>query len=195
MARRTAEEAAKTRDAILDAGLQTFAELGFAAAQLEEIAKRAGVTRGAFYHHFTNKADLYLAVLRERWAKVMAPVLDELRGPKKPKAKIRAFVCAFVRAVQREPAMQALMQMSLSGDTNLPEFHGSLSDKRDVLDALTRDLGALIDEGGRLGDGITRARAILIFLNGIAVSAALQPDSISAPPERFAELLLDGVLR
>ncbi|WP_394839935.1 TetR family transcriptional regulator [Pendulispora rubella] len=196
MARRTPEDAAKTRDAILDAGLRVFAELGFAAAQLEEIAKRAGVTRGAFYHHFTNKADLYRVILRERWASVMAPVLDVLRTEAKPATRIRSFVAAFLRSVQTDPQMQALMQMSLSGDLSLPDFRDDtgVAHKQDALEELTLSLAEALESAGHTTDALDRARTIVIFLNGAAMSATLHPASMSAPPERLAALFLDGVL-
>ena len=61
--RRTAEEAAQTREDILAAALREFSQYGYHAANLGRIAKAAGVTRGAVYHHFENKAELYQALL------------------------------------------------------------------------------------------------------------------------------------
>ena len=58
MARRTKEEAQETRQAILDAAVRVFAQQGVANASLTDIAQEAGVTRGAIYWHFANKADL-----------------------------------------------------------------------------------------------------------------------------------------
>ncbi len=63
--KRTKEEAEQTRQALLDAALVIFSRKGFAATGLEEIAERAKVTRGAIYHHFKNKRDLYLTLMRE----------------------------------------------------------------------------------------------------------------------------------
>ena len=62
--RRTqAERSATTRAALLAAARELFTEFGFAGAGREEIAERAGVTRGALYHHFDNKQQLFLAVV------------------------------------------------------------------------------------------------------------------------------------
>jgi len=57
--KRTQEEAAKTRQDLLDAALQVFSQQGYQAARLQDIAKAAGVTRGAIYHHFGSKAELF----------------------------------------------------------------------------------------------------------------------------------------
>lgn len=62
--RRTKEQAALTREAILDAALQVFLHKGFAASTLEDIAKAAKVTRGALYWHFEGKLDIYEQLYR-----------------------------------------------------------------------------------------------------------------------------------
>jgi AcrR family transcriptional regulator len=63
--RRTAEEAAGTRAALVVAARRLFTEPGFAAATLDDVARQAGVTRGAFYHHFADKEALFAAVFEE----------------------------------------------------------------------------------------------------------------------------------
>ena len=71
--RRTKEEAAKTRAAIVEAGLACFDRRGIAGTTLAEIAAEAGVTKGAVYHHFDGKE----AVLHEIREQVALPLLDE----------------------------------------------------------------------------------------------------------------------
>jgi AcrR family transcriptional regulator len=61
--RRTqAERAADTRDALISAARPLFASQGFAETSLETIVRDAGVTRGALYHHFADKTELFAAV-------------------------------------------------------------------------------------------------------------------------------------
>lgn len=77
MARRTKDEAEQTRSAILDAAEKVFYAHGVARTSLEEIAKAAGVTRGAVYWHFRDKLALCDAMLQ----RVMLPhedILDRL---------------------------------------------------------------------------------------------------------------------
>ncbi len=60
-----AEHVADTRRALLATARQLFAENGFRATRTEEIVQRAGLTRGALYHHFRDKEDLFRAVFEE----------------------------------------------------------------------------------------------------------------------------------
>lgn len=65
MARKSKEEAEKTRQAVIDAALDVFSEKGYAKATFDEIAARAGFTKGAVYWYFRNKADLVAALISE----------------------------------------------------------------------------------------------------------------------------------
>jgi TetR/AcrR family acrAB operon transcriptional repressor len=63
MARRSRKESLETRERLLDAALEVFQARGVSRPSLSDIAVRAGVTRGAIYVHFANKADLFSALL------------------------------------------------------------------------------------------------------------------------------------
>ncbi|TFV59784.1 TetR/AcrR family transcriptional regulator [Mycobacterium sp. PS03-16] len=56
-----------TRSLLLDAAEDVFAEKGFTAATLDDIAHAAGYTKGAIYKHFATKEDLFLAVSDRYW--------------------------------------------------------------------------------------------------------------------------------
>ncbi|HET9891593.1 MAG TPA: TetR/AcrR family transcriptional regulator [Mycobacterium sp.] len=71
--RRTqAERAAETRAALIGAARPLFASVGFADASLETIVRNAGVTRGALYHHFADKTELFAAVFERVEAEMAA---------------------------------------------------------------------------------------------------------------------------
>src|ERR671917_5502 len=63
--RSQAERRATTRRALLGAAREMFAERGYHGAAAEEIVRRAGLTRGALYHHFEDKKDLFRTVVDE----------------------------------------------------------------------------------------------------------------------------------
>src|SRR3954471_4486804 len=60
---------------IVDAALHVFAEKGFAAAKLDEIARRAGVSKGALYLYFETKEELFRAVVQQ----AIAPNIRQIR--------------------------------------------------------------------------------------------------------------------
>ncbi|HEU0117125.1 MAG TPA: TetR family transcriptional regulator [Alphaproteobacteria bacterium] len=94
MARRTKDEAEKTRNAILDAAEKVFYKQGVARTTLEQIARNANVTRGAVYWHFRDKSELCDAM----WERVFLPqedVLEQLAAgtSEKPLEELRT-ACA-----------------------------------------------------------------------------------------------------
>ncbi|MDJ0841869.1 MAG: TetR family transcriptional regulator [Acidobacteriota bacterium] len=62
MVRKTKEETEKTRLSLLDAALNVFSTKGFVRSTLNDIAREAGVSRGAIYWHFKDKVDLFEAL-------------------------------------------------------------------------------------------------------------------------------------
>ncbi len=79
--RRTqAERREATRRALVDAARELFAERGFHDVAAEEIVRRAGVTRGAMYHHFEDKKGLFRAVVEEIEDEIDGLVVEAARG-------------------------------------------------------------------------------------------------------------------
>ncbi|GAA2119034.1 TetR/AcrR family transcriptional regulator [Actinomadura napierensis] len=79
---RRQEHTADTRAALLGAARRLFAEQGYAGTGTEEIVARARVTRGALYHHFRDKADLFAAVMRTVAGELAEHLIQQqLAGP------------------------------------------------------------------------------------------------------------------
>jgi AcrR family transcriptional regulator len=71
---------AETVERLLDAALETFAEIGFAAASVEDICSRGGFTRGAFYSSFRTKDELFAALFARETAANLARAEEQLTG-------------------------------------------------------------------------------------------------------------------
>jgi TetR/AcrR family acrAB operon transcriptional repressor len=84
MVRRTKDEALETRAHILDTAERVFQKQGVSSTSLDGIARAAGVTRGAIYWHFKNKADLFDALMQRvslPLEDMAAAVADETEDP------------------------------------------------------------------------------------------------------------------
>src|SRR5258706_11211152 len=74
------ERTAQTRAALIAAARRLFGAEGFAAVGAERITREAGMTRGALYHQFDGKADLFAAVLDQVEAEIAGRVAGALAG-------------------------------------------------------------------------------------------------------------------
>src|SRR5882672_1731861 len=95
---RRAEHAADTREALIGAARRLFAADGFDGTGTEQIVAEARVTRGALYHHFRDKADLFRAVMAEAAGEVATQLVDEqlASDAASPMQEIRDGVAAFL---------------------------------------------------------------------------------------------------
>ena len=107
--RRTqAERSATTRAALLASARRLFTERGFSGAGREEIVRKAGVTRGALYHHFAGKEDLFRAVFEEVEREVTERVAKAAGGTADPLAALRHGCQEFLDAAL-DPAVQRIV--------------------------------------------------------------------------------------
>jgi AcrR family transcriptional regulator len=106
--RRTqAERRAATRAALIAAARALFAERGYAAVGTEQIVRRAGVTRGALYHHFPAKPDLFRAVYERVEQELTERIVTEVPLVGDPVAVLRDGTAVFLDACL-EPEVQRI---------------------------------------------------------------------------------------
>ena len=89
----------RTRDSIVSAARTAFAAEGYAEVSLERIATDAGVTKGAIYHHFSNKQDLFIAALEDVEEEVQQRVRRASRGQRTPLDRLKVGFAAYLDAV------------------------------------------------------------------------------------------------
>jgi AcrR family transcriptional regulator len=107
---------------ICAAALDVFTEKGFAAARLEEIARRAGVSKGTLYLYFADKEDLFRAVVRD----TVAPNIDSVREAMQAADLafpmiVRMFLARFAEVAGRVP-IGAVAKMVIGESRNFPEL-------------------------------------------------------------------------
>ena len=112
MARKTKEQARVTRQHILDVALRLFSQQGVSSTSLAEIAKAAGVTRGAIYWHFKNKSDLF----NEIWALSESSISDleieyRVKFPDDPLSVLREILVYILEATVIEERRRLMMEI------------------------------------------------------------------------------------
>lgn len=107
MVRKSKEEALETRNLILDTAELVFLEKGVSGSTLNDIAKAAGLTRGAIYWHFKNKADLFDAMMK----RVTLPMEEFVqKSEDNSLSDPLAYVCESALRVMRSLALEARTQ-------------------------------------------------------------------------------------
>ncbi len=107
---------------ICTAALDVFAEKGFAAARLDEIARRAGVSKGTLYLYFKDKEDLFRAVVRDSVAPNIEVIRASLAGAEMTFTEvIRLFLPRFAEITGRVP-VGAVAKMVIGESRNFPEL-------------------------------------------------------------------------
>jgi len=175
-ARRSQEErSATTRGLLLDATIECLSELGYTGTTTTEIARRAGVSRGAQLHHFPTKAELVTTAVDHLFAKRT----EEFRAAfasLPPETNKSVAAIDILWSMFNGPTFHAWLELMVAARTD-PELRRSVSDiARRFSDSVQRifeELFPASTEGGLLGDSApTFAFALL---QGTALEHIVQP--------------------
>ena len=188
---------------ICAAALEVFAEKGFAAARLEEIARRAGVSKGTLYLYFKDKEDLFRAVVRDTVAPNVEAIRAGLTQVDRPFAElIRLFLPRFAEVAGRIP-VGAVAKMVIGESRNFPElakvWHDHVASKAIGMIA---ELIAQAQAKGEVRPGDPRLHAFTLMgpmLMGLLWRETLQPVggaplNIEALAAQHTESVLAGLL-
>jgi len=188
---------------ICAAALDVFAEKGFAAAKLEEIARRAGVSKGTLYLYFEDKEQLFRAVVRQTIAPNIEAVKEALTALDLPFAEIiRQFLPRFAIIATNLP-VGAVAKMVIGESRNFPELAKVWHDE--VVSKALEMVGGLVARGQEQGEvrpGDPRLYAFSLMgpmVLGVLWRETLQPVG-GAPVDlqvlarQHAEAVLAGLL-
>jgi AcrR family transcriptional regulator len=196
--RRTQEErSAATRAALKAAARRLWTERGYADVGTPEIAREAGVTRGAMYHQFDDKTALFLAVIADVEERVMAELGRAVAsaGATTPAAALRAALEGWL-TVSVDPEVRQIVLLdgpSVLGWARFREL------TRDYSLGMTEQLLAAAVEAGELADQPLRPLAHVLIgaldEGALVVADAADRDRARAEVREVLLRLLDGVLR
>jgi AcrR family transcriptional regulator len=183
-----AERSEATRAALVAAGRELFAERGYAAVGTEEVVQRAGVTRGALYHHFRDKRDLFRAVYEQVEQEVVESVAAQMSEPGDPWELLVRGTRAFLDACS-EPA---LMRIGLlDGPAVLGWGEWREIGTKYALGLVIAGLQAAKDAGELRTDDVKALAHLMLGTLGEAAMLVANADDPQAAREEVERALLD----
>ncbi len=200
--RRTAEDAAQTKQAILDAALKVFSEKGYHATRLVDIAQYAEVTRGAVYHHFGNKEGLYgelMATASGTGSQIVGGAIAQGGSIADVCHRILADTFSVLETNFQMRSIMSLWMFNTSEILKLETFNEQLRQQTvSVIDNLAIHMQTGIEQGALRDDLDPRvaARAFIAFQNGVIRLWLMNPDafSIKDDAEALATVLMRGLI-
>jgi AcrR family transcriptional regulator len=200
--RRTKEDAALTRENLLDAALVSFHEKGYLATTLDDIARRAGITRGAIAWHFGSKAELLNAVIRERYVRATARMMEVAAQGGTPLQVLRRVLLHWMTYLEEDAEFRAIHEITLRTPLSAEMDEGM----RERVEGIRRSVAyfaGLIQQGidaGEIRQEVNpdvAATSALGMTNGISMIWLLDPTafSLKARAEEMVDVLIYGLAK
>jgi AcrR family transcriptional regulator len=183
----------RSREAILRAALELFAERGFAGTTVAEVAERAGVSKGLIYAYVESKEELLRAILEERVRRAEA-VLARAAVAGSPSDRLRRILRASMVDVRdHADELRLYVALRLQPESAPGVAEGAvalLEDRRGVEDVLELALGEL-GSSDPVGDGVVVRAA----LDGVAVWVLIATASGAAVSDAWIDGMVDRLAR
>lgn len=177
-----ARSRAQTRERLLAAALDVFAEEGFGRSTVEQVCERAGFTRGAFYSNFASLDELFLAM----WEQRSRAMLDGIRaavGAAEAAANVEPFdlrraATRILAAIPVEDRWYRVTAEFTAHALRNPELRSVMAAREAAIQAtiLPIVVSALARAGRRITDPQALGRALVAVHDGTAVQVLMEPD-------------------
>lgn len=187
---------------IVEAAMAVFAERGFAAARLEEIARRAGVSKGALYLYFETKEEIFRAVVAQAIAPNMQPIRAMVAAHPGPLAHLLRMLADRIIGLIETLPVGGVIKMVIAEAGNFPElarvWHDDLV--AHILGALSDAIAAAQRRGeARPGDPRSYALQVIspmliaVIWRETFVPVGAQPFDLPALARQHVETMIDGL--
>lgn len=151
--RRTPDERPRQ---ILNAALEVFGEAGLAGAKIDDIAERAGISKGTIYLYFTSKDELFREVLRDAFGEIVETITGLSQTPS-ALTDLKAFASDYW-AFLRSPRFETVYRLLLAEIHAFPEMMREFG--REVRDPIKARLQAILDRGVGSGEFVAGSSAV-----------------------------------
>ncbi|MFG2914717.1 ScbR family autoregulator-binding transcription factor, partial [Kitasatospora sp. NPDC048298] len=190
------ERAGRTRQAVLLAAAETFARVGFEAASLVDISRRAGVSKGALYFHFVSKQALADGVRRASGREVGSAALRALRADGPALQGLIDFSHELARLLREDVVVRAGVRLGRSGASRGGAQEGADGSAPVAPEVAWRGLAAVVHrlldraaDAGELCPGVDRRTAAELLTAVAAGQVLLAGEEAGRPgPEDVSRL-------
>ena len=190
MARKTKQEAQETRQHILDVALRLFSQQGVSSTSLGEIAKAAGVTRGAIYWHFKDKSDLFSEIWELSESNIGELELEyQAKFPGDPLSVLREILIHVLESTVTEERRRLLMEIIFHKCEFVGEMAVVQQAQRNLClesyDRIEQTLKHCIEAKMLPADLMTRRAAIIMrgYISGLMENWLFAPQSFDLKKE------------
>lgn len=153
------------RTQIMVSGLEVFTEKGFHLASMDDIAKRAGVSKPILYQHFSSKEDFYLGILDERVEVIVQQISDAIDAAEGNRSRLEAAIACYFKLVD-----DADHGFRLIFECDFTMNHEVRARVEDVVAQVSRVVGTEV--ANQTGKSIGEANILAGGLCGMAQAAA-----------------------
>ncbi|HEX8343237.1 MAG TPA: TetR family transcriptional regulator [Actinoplanes sp.] len=183
------EHTEHTRRALIDAAARMFAERGYAATSIDDVAGAARVTRGALYHHFPGKQAIFNAVCEAVDAAVVDRVRAAGRSTGSAEQRLRRVLDAYFEA-SRDPAYRAIVLGEAHKTQAFAESERYTPAMTDAIDDFVRSLaqeGEIVPENPEM---LRRLLCAILY----EVAATTDDPAYSPAAEEYAKRVICGLI-
>ena len=187
----------ETRNRIMDASVELFSERGFNLTSVDDICEKAGVSKGAFYHHFESKHALFLALL-DSWLKNIDNAIKASRDKSVPETFeliTQSFPYIFSSASGYLPMFLAFW-LQASRDEEI--WQASIAPYRRYQEYFTSLIQRGIDEGAFVDtDAGLAAHMIISMAMGLLLQSLMDPQGArwEEVARKITDMALDSLVR
>ncbi len=187
---------------LLAAALDLFVERGYAAARLDDVAARAGVSKGTLYLYFENKEELFKAVVRENLVSALAEAEDQIeRSSSNSRDLLRAFILNWWERVGKTK-LSGISKLMMAESGNFPDvarfYHEEVISRCNAL------IVGILERGIARGEfrAVDTVNANLVIVAPIVMlmmwkhsfhSCRLEPISADDYLDCYLDLLINGL--